>query len=235
MSAGSGYVPDPARRRNALLLGLQEVLAPPQVQAALRLWDEQYAQTREAALSEFVARLAAQLGHDARKTHALRIAVYSAIARHDVRQGGALPASAPAITRQAPMLPPQASPDEKRSASAAFIVFSHMAGTVLQGIQKEGRAMQDELASALARSGSIEGVDNAHSIALVRWARTADHGELQVLAPLPSHRFAPLMHALYVAAVEAAGPIAADRLLSRAAQQAENLAEAGQFPPRALL
>ena len=55
MSGPISAPPDPGRRRQALRLGLESLLGPTQVQAALTLWDEDYARSRPMALADYVA------------------------------------------------------------------------------------------------------------------------------------------------------------------------------------
>ena len=69
--------------------------------------------------------------------------------------------------------------------------------------------------------------------ALVRWVdgEAAD----DFLRSLDVERYSVLTHLLYVAACEALGPVAADRLMSQAVRSAETLPEAATFPPQRLL
>lgn len=240
---GSG--PDPARRRNALLLGLEQDLTAAQVQTALQLWDDEYARTRPAALAEYVARVTSRFGLDVRASHALRISVYTAIAKHDVRQGGALPIgtappqSLPPVSRKTPMMPAAAATPSTTAKppplSATYTVFSSMAATIAGGIRREPGDAKDEFVSSIVRSADIADMGKTHANAVSRWALSGNPADLAVLSTLTAANFRSLMHAIYVAAVEACGPIAADRLLARAVQIADVLPEASRFSPRELL
>lgn len=227
--------PDPVRRRQALHLGLESLLSPAQVDAALRIWDSQFATSRPMALAEYVAELSQllQLG-SVQERHALRVALYSALARHEVhKQATAAPAAAavraPLPAANAPVVQAAAPPP----ASPAFIVFERMASEMLAAVARSGAGEVRDFAAALERHAASLRLAPETFGALAAWIQR--RGDLRSLAAFGEDRFSGLMHAIYAAAAEALGPVVADRALARAAQSAEALPEARQFSPGRLM
>lgn len=236
-------VSEPSRRRAALRIGLQGLHLPEsQILAALRLWDEDYAPTRPAALAEYVKDLALRLGYSIEERHQLRVALYVAIARHD---GRIVPATSPPMPGRAPLRAPNgvahaASPATAPVAtsrgpakSPAFVVFFAMAADILKAVQRAGVAAQDDFTQALEQHCSAQRLPVDVAVALGRWSRGG--ASLALLATHPADGFAAALHAIYAAAAEAVGPAEADRQLARAATAAEALPEAEAFAPHRLL
>lgn len=228
MSGPISAPPDPGRRRQALRLGLESLLGPMQVQAALTLWDEDYARSRSMALADYVGELSRQLGLDMHQRHALRIALYSSISRHDVKPGVTrAPRAAPTATV---VVPPAAAISPPPT--AAFVVFACMANEMRNAVQREGGGAEADFTRAVEQHALASRL-HAEAGSLVRWSRGS--ADLQEFGTTGQDRLSLLMHAIYAAAAEALGPIAADRQLARASQLADALPEALKFSPRKLL
>lgn len=233
MSGPIPQAPDPGRRRAALMLGLESVLTPPQVEDAIALWDRDYARQRSMALAEYVGEISQRLGFDLQQRHALRVALYASVARNDVKPSTVVPMRkvTPAAPPPPPPLPAPVS-KPKSAVSPAFTVFACMAAEMRVAAERAGTQTQAEFASALDHHALASRL-HAEAGVLVRWGRgTVD---LDELAALPEKRLATAMHAIYAALAEALGPVAADRTLGRAAQLADALPEAREFAPSRLL
>ena len=246
MSTTSESRPDPARRRRALEMGLETLLTPMQVKAALNIWDEHYAPARSMALAEYVAEISQRLDYSMQERHALRVALYHSISMHDVRQGAgpAAPPAAPTIkpattpapvTTPAPAVAPVAPRPlpPKRVFQPAYVVFARMAGEILAQVTRDGSMATDDFCAALDRHTDAMRLNVEQVVCMRRWGNGA--GTLEAICDLPEAQFGRLIHAVYAASAEALGPSAADRALARAAALAEALPEALKFPPRRLL
>ncbi len=236
MSTTSESRPDPARRRRALEIGLETLLSPVQVKAALRIWDDQYAASRSMALAEYVAEIAQRLDYSMQERHALRVALYHAISMHDVRQGAGSPATpAPASpAAPKPSIPaPTRPPPPRRAPQPAYVVFARMAAEILAQVGRDGAVATDDFCAALDRHTDALRLNVEQVVGMRRWANGS--GTLEALSEFPEDHFGRLIHAVYAAAAEALGPIAADRALARAASVAESLPEALKFPPARLV
>lgn len=223
--------PAPARRRAALVIGLDPVLPPERQREALRLWDSGYALQRPAALPEYIAELARQFELSLRERHELRLSVYQALMKHDPQTGrGAAAGNAPAAAGPKPAAAPVVAP---RLDPPPFVVFACMSAELMIGVRKGGPEAVQDFAVALEQHAAAAGLRADQSAILLRWAR--NQAPLDALAGAAERVFAGLFHAVYVATAEALGPVAADRLLARATQVASALPEASRFAPTRLL
>lgn len=243
MSTNPASPPDPVRRRGALQTGLESVLSPLQVQAALRLWDEHYASARAMALAEYVAQLSQQLDYSVLQRHALRVAVYHAVSKYDVpgspRAGAAVanaappPAGSKPVVAGGPVPSSAPTPPPAPLRSAAYVVFVCMGKEILANVVRDGPSATQTFADALQRHSDALRTKAEHGLSLRSWAQ--GDGSLEPLAELADTRLGLLIHAMFAAAAEALGPTTAKRVLAHAARVAETLPEALQFPPRRLL
>lgn len=226
---------DPARRREALRIGLQGLKLPEsQVLAALNLWDQDYAVTQPAALAEYVKDLSQRLAYSIEERHQLRVALYVAIARHDGRMIPSAPPPMPAPrngTTPATAAAPVAA--ARPPSPPAYTVFAFMAGEMLKAVNRDGLGSVDDFTLALEQHCSAQRLPVDMVVALNRWSRQV--AGLETLSTHPAGGFGAAMHAIYAAAAEAIGPTEADRQLARAVNSAETLPEAQAFSPRRLL
>lgn len=226
---------DPARRREALRIGLQSLKLPEsQIMAALNLWDQDYAVTQPAALAEYVKDLSQRLAYSIEERHQLRVALYVAIARHDGRM---IPGTPPAMsaprngtTHAVPVSPVV---PVKPPSPPAYTVFSFMAGEMLKAVSRDGLGSVDDFTLALEQHCRAQRLPVDMVVGLNRWSRQA--ASLDTLSTHPEKGYGAAMHAIYAAAAEAIGPTEADRQLARAVSAAEALPEAQAFSPRRLL
>ena len=218
--------------RDALAAGFEDVLGSQHVETALRLWDRHFAAGKSHALIEYVNQLAAALMLPTRQRHELRMALYRALLARgiDPTRGS--------DTARTPRAGADSSPIPRIDIGAggnspAFRVFRQVALAVLRGMRADALGAARTFAEALDRHAGSHGFDASARSALVRWVdgEAAD----DFLRSLDVERYSVLTHLLYVAACEALGPVAADRLMSQAVRSAETLPEAATFPPQRLL
>lgn len=214
--------------RAALADGFAGVLGEPHARSALALWEQRYAAGKPYALIEYVNEVATALTLPTRQRHELRMALYRALLARGIDPTlGASSRTPPAAA------PPPKSTTATPGGNAAFRVFRCVAQVLLHGVRADGLGGARLFEEALRRSTDAHGLTPAGRHALLRWAAGEDdEGYFQRMA---SSEYPAVAHLLYVATCEALGPVAADRLLSRAVRQAEALPEAASFPPQRLL
>lgn len=200
-----------ARRREALHKALVSVLGPDRAHQAIGLWEKLAASRGRMTVIDLVNELAEPLGMDQGERHALRVALYKSL--------DAAPMSAAASASAAPAVAPK--PSE-------FVIFEAMAETMAKSMKLAPAPGWYDFTQMLAQhlplaSGNI----------VRRWA--IEGANLDALMNMDVKGYADIIHGLYIAAAEAVGPVAADRLLTRAVSSAGALPEAAKFPPSRLL
>lgn len=221
---------DIARRRQAIFIGLMASLSEPQAQAGLRLWDASYGQTRPTAIIEFVSELAAQLKLAPKQRHELRMGLYQALLKHDAgrepppvslaAESQAAGEPAPVMQTLAPGPPP-------------YAVFHKVASGMLDAVREDSAVAVHDFVHSLEAQSAAGGLRPEEGRILLAWAQSG--ASLSPLIHAPEDLLARAVHACYVAACEALGPVAADRALVQAVTAAEALPEARQFSPRRFL
>lgn len=222
---------DLARRRQAIYLGLIANLQESQAQAGLRLWDAGYGQTRPTAIIDFVSELATQLGLPPKQRHEVRMGLYQALLKYDA---GREPPPAAAVTeRSDEALGPLAQTLSPTLGPPAYAVFNKVATEILNTVREDGSIAVHDFVASLEAQGAGSGLRSEELQPVLLWARGA--GSLSGLIHSREEVLGRAVHALYVAACEALGPVAADRMLAQAVAAAEALPEARRFPARRFL
>lgn len=210
---------DLARRRRAIAIGLDTQLEPLQCERALALWDSAYASSRATAIIDYVIDLAVQLDLPPRKRHELRMALYQSLLRNDV--GAATVAASLAAATTNPVA---------QVASPAYVVFLAVCARLLDGVRADQSGAYEDFKLLMRTVGLPKTLDRQELLAWV-----GGEGGLDALRRSSSGLLSEILHALYVAAAGALGPVAADQLLVAAINGAEKLPEARAFAPRQLL
>jgi hypothetical protein len=218
--------------RDALAAGFADVLGAQHVDTALQLWDRHFAHGKPHALIEYVNQLAAALMLPTRQRHELRMALYRSLLAQSIDPTRANAGTAPNRTAGDNTPVPRIEIGE-RDSNPAFRVFRQVALGVLQGVRADALGAVQIFAAALDRHASANGLDAGARNALARWV--AGEAADELLQSLSVETYSNLAHLLYVAACEALGPVAADRLLSQSVRRAELLPEAAAFAPQRLL
>ncbi len=225
---------DIARRRKALHVGLVGALDEAQVQIALRLWDQAFAQQRPGAIIEFVAQLSSQLGLPPKQRHEMRMGIYQALLKYDAgREPIPEPRRAGALATAAAVASLPATPLAGVRGSAEYVVFHTLLQQLMDGLLRIEALARHDLIQSLQKQGSRTGLTSGLHSALIQWAR--DDTALGAFAAEPAEVLSHTVHALYIALCEAVGPVATDQLLARAVRAAEGLPEAARFKPQRLL
>lgn len=198
------------RRREALHQALISVLGQDRAHDAIRLWEKLAAERGRMTVIELVNQLAPPLKMDEGERHALRMALYKSL------DAAPLQPNAPSTrTMMTPKRP-------------EFVVFESMAGSIVKGMRAAPSPGWYDFTQLLAKHLPV-----ATSAIVRRWV--IENASLDALLSVGAKDFAEIIHGLYIAAAEAVGPVAADRLLTRAVSTAGALPEAAQFPPSRLL
>lgn len=224
------------RRRHAIQLALTDTLEPDQVQAALRLWDTQFSSARPTQIIDFVSEVAVLLDLAPRRRHDLRLALYQFILKCDSEPTPAIepirPLAAPTRT-STPATPDRAAPAQTPTVSPAWTVFAAIVSHIRDGVLAEGRsATQEFIHSLKQQKRGLRAPAALHGL-LVGWS--SGEGSLAGCSEAKEKDLAHLVHAVYVAAAEALGPVNADRLLAASIASAESMPEARAFPPKRFL
>lgn len=200
-----------SRRRQALQQALVSVLGPDRAHTAIGLWEKLAAERGRMTVIELVNELAGPLQMDEGERHGLRMALYKSLDAAPMQPG----ASAPTRPAMAPTPP-------------AFVVFRSMGESIIKGMKRAPHPGWYDFTQLLAKHLPL-----ASSAVVRRWA--IEGANLDALIGLSPPDYAAVIHGLYIAACEAVGPVAADRLLTHAVSTAGALPEAAQFPPNRLL
>lgn len=211
-----------AALRAALSTGLAAVLGEARVGAALQLWERRNAGGKPYTMIEYVNELTSTLALPARQRHELRIALYRALMERGID---------PTLNTALPQAAQR--PAAQQAANAPFRVFRCVVHDVLGSVRADAMGGAQLFESTLRLRAAEHGLSAGLQQALLQWIDGADdNGYFLRAAPAD---YAAVTHLLYVAACEALGPVATDRLFSRAIARAEALPEAAAFPPQRLL
>lgn len=189
---------------------LSEHLPAAQARDAADLWRRRYASGRASTVIAFVRDLSTRFELDSRDRHTLRTAIYRAL------MYGAQSPEPAAVDDDYPA--PQA-----REVAAALVDHIRHAASLLPG---GGTALPEELAVAVADEPTLA----ARGDAVTGWLA----GEAGMPA-LDERALAAAVHALYVAACRAFGPVTGDKLLHVASTRAAALPAAARYPVARLL
>ena len=205
------------RRRAAILAGLRAVVPEADAQLALQLWEQRFAATKPLAIVELVSEISIRFRLPAKRADALRLSLYQSLLKLDARRGSA--------RQQAKATNPNRRP--------ADTVFQALIAALRDGVIDAGDNAPAHFHDALGETLGRLPLHPGFTDRMLGWAEgLADMPDPE---PLTESQLASLVHASYVAACEALGPVQADRLLSRATTAAEQLPEARAFSPRKLL
>lgn len=181
-----------------------------QATTASHLWHTQYANGQAASVLTFVRDISARFELSTSQRHALRTAIYRAM----VHGTAPAPAATPAAANSNGIPNPQA-----REVGAALV------DAIRQ--QADTTRLAAEIAPAVGREPALA----ASADEVADWLA----GRRTTMPALGEPAIAAAIHALYVAACRAFGPVAGDRLLTSAAEIAGALPAATGYPVSRLL
>ncbi|MFK7954658.1 MAG: hypothetical protein AB8B96_01055 [Lysobacterales bacterium] len=189
------------------------------------------------AVNDFVVGLANHVGLDSNQKRAMTVALFAALNR-DVAELPELPATLRDMKADRPSDAERATAAAEQDGSSAFspsqTVFQALLGDFCYRLARQDPDAATDLAEIVAESSLPTTLD---VMTYAKFGKWADGGFDIAACPIdvPEEHLADIVHQFYVGACEAVGPMAVDRLLTRAVENASKLAEADLFPPDRLL
>jgi hypothetical protein len=205
------------------------------LERAFSYWEANFATQTAFRVAQYIDGLMSHVGLNQVQRRALAVALYAALSKQDkdlsqvpamFRAGsGAVPAAAAPVSAKA------AAPSAAAAGAAASIVLARMLRGLIDGAVR-GSSIADLVAAVQASCAELRGGTRT---AADEWvAGSFDDCEWFAARTAPADRRA-VVNAVYVAVCDVAGPSAADKILARAVEAAEKLAESAEAPPRSLL
>ncbi len=198
------------------------------LERAFVFWEKNFSAQGVFRVAQYIDDLMSQVGLNQEQRRALSIALYSALNKQD----GEL-AELPAMfrrTRPAAPVTNAAKPAGGARSPQATVLAKVLAG-IVDGAARAGK--QEDLIATLQDTQSKLTATVQQARAEWLQSQLADSEKFAIRVPGQEHS-AVISH-VYVALCDAAGPVVADRILARAIEAAEQLAEAVAYPPRSLL
>lgn len=191
--------------QQAVYSALSDHLTSENARRAADIWQSKYAGGRSSTVVSFMRDLAVAFNLDTRQRHEIRSAIYRAMVY------GAQP------EQTANFPAPQA-----REVTECVVLG------IVQATQNIGAPnnMYNELEREFSKNKSLA----SKADALIHWLRKD-----RPMPTLQENEMIALTHSVYVASCRALGPVAGDRILQKAATQAELLPAASRYPTSRLL
>lgn len=117
--------------------------------------------------------------------------------------------------------------------AASAVVFSRVVGQIVEELRRRSGALA-EFTEALIDTADSTDLPNNLRDALVTWVQS-HFSEDACPDEFPVGGLRQCLNAIYIAMCEVLGPVATDRVLSKAIHAAEELPEAASFAPKQLL
>ena len=231
-------VEDLTRRRRMVAHALREHLPGPVVLAAVRLCDDEFSRDPAFSLVKFLDRLTAADGSVA----AVRPTLFVSLQKARMLSPDALGADPlPKRARAAPAPPPAPAraaadaPPPPRAAPAAGGwdgVFNALLESLMSSLRRHHFALPAQALGHLSAEADGLGLSPAAGQELNAWLKSGAPS----FTPRTTRREMHLVvHAFYLWACEALGPVGTDRLLTAAVREAEAHPAATRHPPQSLL
>jgi hypothetical protein len=216
------------------------------IRACFHAYEREFAGQPYFLAPRYVARCAEIVGLDDTARSALTRAIFENLARPyemlprypaellEASRDAAPPRSVARSSPQNIATPAKTRGDAVPMGDAAHVVFAAVARSLLMPVRTHWRSNGALLRTVIEESIGAARVDGALREAVLRWAISESTEEPLIRdADLASLR--RIVNGLYLAACDALGPVAADRLLSQAIMRAQALPEAVEFAPDQLL
>lgn len=206
------------------------------LERALAYWEANFAAQGVFRVAQYVDGLMGQIGLNPDQRRALSVALYSALTKKD----GEL-AELPTMFRRAAngqhakaksaaAEPGGVGTVASRDAGAA--VLARILSAMVDGTARAGQ--HAELIATLRDTATAIG-PGATNRALEKWIEGSLADSVRCANSVRAEERAGVVNTVYIALCEVVGPVVADRILARAVEAAEQIAEAVSFPPRSLL
>jgi len=150
--------------------------------------------------------------------------------------GLALRGAAPARAVAASPAPATRAPTRQLpvASTAASVVFGAICRSLLAPVRAQARSQADLLRQIIDDALTHARIPEAQRAGIASWS-VAGATEESMAAALSTPELRRIVHALYLAACDALGPVAADTLLAQSVSRAQGLSAAVEFPPDQLL
>lgn len=237
------------QRRRAVYGALKALLGdrPAAVSGCFRLWEREFANLPHFVVTRFVSRCTETVGlSDAerialtRRTFELLAKPYESLERYPDELLAATAEAAPAPPVAAAPAPAAAAARTPSSfvAAAALPAEAIVAGAVgrslLSPLRAQARSQPTLLGEIVGDAARHARLPEALRERVIAWCYNGGADDA-VLADLDLESLRQWVHVLYLAACDASGPVAADRLLAQSIARAGALPAAVEFPPDQLL
>ncbi len=201
-------------------------------------WDfyqERFVNEPVIVVNDFISALNNAVGLDPNHKRSLTVSLFAALNRdladlpevpQNLRQ--ATPASKPALNGHADAAPAPLLVDE--GLSHEQIVFRGLVTRFTERATRKDPDAAKELGEMLAEDAALSSMPAAVASALDAWIESGFSAGSCPLQ-LDVARMKQVVHAMYVAACEAFGPVSTDQLLAAAVTDANGLPQAEMFPP----
>jgi hypothetical protein len=202
------------------------------LEQAFFFWEEHYSQQGSFRVSQYIDALMQHVGLNQAQRRELSVALYAAMGKPDQAL-----AAVPAVLRrdQSTAAVPgaqAATPKPLTPQSSATAILGELLAQLVDGAVRAHK-LEDLLENL--DFGATE-LNPASARAAKHWVANQLRDARGVAAQIvEADDRRSVVNVIYMALCEALGPVAADRILGHATQQAERLAEAADFSPRQLL
>lgn len=201
------------------------------LERAFTFWEQNFAAQGIFRVAQYIDGLMSQVGLNQEQRRALSIALYSALNKQD-RELSEVPAMfRQAAQAAAPVHAAAAAKPSPLARTPETIVLGKMIAGLVDGAVRAGK--RDDLLDTLRETQSS--LLGASQRACQDWIKEGLTDCVLLASRLQGREYSAVFNHVYVALCDAIGPVAADKVVGRAVDAAEQLPEAVSCPPRSLL
>ncbi|MCE3004505.1 MAG: hypothetical protein LW860_17665 [Xanthomonadaceae bacterium] len=236
------------QRRRAVYGALKSLFGerPAVVSGCFRLWEREFANLPHFVVTRFVSRCTETVGmSDAerialtRRTFELMAKPYESLERYpdDLLAATGEPAPAAPVAAPAPAATAARTPSSFVAAAALpaeAIIAGAVGRSLLSPLRAQARSKPTLLGEIVGDAARHARLPEVLRERITTWCSNGGADDA-VLADLDLESLRQWVHVLYLAACDASGPVAADRLLAQSISRAGALPAAVEFPPDQLL
>ena len=244
------------QRRRALYAALIQTLRDDTtaISVAFRLWQREFADQPHFVATRYVTRCAGLIGLTDTQRIALTRSIFESLGKpydtmprvpdqlllsaEDIEDdsGLALRGAAPARAVAGSPAPAARAPTRQLpvASTAASVVFGAICRSLLAPVRAQARSQADLLRQIIDDALTHARIPEVQRAGIASWS-VAGATEESMAAALSTPELRRIVHALYLAACDALGPVAADTLLAQSVSRAQGLSAAVEFPPDQLL
>ncbi len=223
------------RNRRAVYAALSRVCADRLLlERAFAFWETRFASQGVFRVAQYIDGLMGHVGLSQEQRRALSVALYASLSK-DKSELAELPAmfhKSGTGTTAAPTTARTAVQARTVARDAGVAVLGKVLSGMVDGAARAGR--HDDLVATL-RDHGIPAKSAATRRSLDEWIAGSLTDSQRLADRIPEAERRAVVNGVYVALCEVTGPVLADRILARAIEAAEQLAESVSFPPRSLL